>query len=107
MIDSRESASRMEMAHEARLAYWLKPYGVRIETSHFSGTFKFDTAEEAIKYIFDQFKRVQQIIDNREYGNSWVNFDCHRSWFDDHGQKVQAQYVLNVCALSSNYGLEV
>ena len=85
--------------------YWDRAYMVRIETSHFSGTFTFDTAEAAFGYLFDQFARVERIIRNREYANSWVNFDCQRSRIVTPHGTFSAEDVLLVSTLSSSQGM--
>jgi hypothetical protein len=87
--------------------YWSKPYGVRIESSHFAGTFMFDTAEAAFRYLDQQFERVQRIIEHREYGSSWVNLDLNRSKLITPQGTFQARYVLNVSELSSSNGLVI
>ena len=82
--------------------YWSRPYKVRIDTSHFSGTFCFHTAREAFDYLFQSYANVERIIRNREYGSSWVAFDCERSRIETPQGTFQAAYVLNVYELRSH-----
>lgn len=84
-------------------AYAARPFAARVETSHFSGTFRFDTEAEAIDYLHQQFAWVKRVIRNREYGNAWVNFDCQRSVLQrPDGQVIPAKYVLLADNLSSH-----
>jgi len=82
--------------------YWRRPYRARVETSHFSGTFTFDNEADAVDYLHQQFARVRRIIRNGEYGTSWVNFDCYRSYIEGPAGRVAARYVLFVDKLESH-----
>jgi hypothetical protein len=83
-------------------AYQARPFLAYVASSHFSGGFRFDTEAEAVDYLLQQFARVRRIIRNREYGPSWVNFDCYRSYLEGPGGRVAARFVLFCDKLESH-----
>lgn len=85
--------------------YASRPFAARVETSHFSGTFRFHNLADAVAYIFDQFKRVKGIVQTRAYGNDWVNFDCRRSYVDGPGFEWSARDILLIRECSTSGGI--
>lgn len=81
----------------AQEAYAARPYAARVETSHFSGTFRFHTRDGAFDYIFDQYKRFRRQVAEGTYGRDWTNFDLYRSYVvGPDGQKMCAGDILMV-----------
>jgi hypothetical protein len=56
-------------------SYANRPYAARLITSHFSGTFRFDTLSEAIEYLSKQYQEGKKTV-SRERCRS---FDAYRS----------------------------
>lgn len=56
-------------------AYAARPYAVRIQTSHFSGTSRFDTLVEAIGYLTSQYVRMKAVVK----AERCRSFDAQRS----------------------------
>lgn len=88
------------MTHDDELrasqaAYAARPFCTVISSSHYKGSWRFNTESEAVDYLFQQAALVKRIIRNREYGTSWVNFDCFRSYiaYPD-GSKIEARWFL-------------
>jgi hypothetical protein len=82
--------------------YASRPFACSVETSHFSGVFRFHTEGEAFDYLFQSFERVRKVIETRAYGNAWVGFDCRRSYVEGPQGRTPARFVLLVDELRSH-----
>lgn len=83
----------------AQAAYGARPFAVYWRNSHFSGTFRFHTAGEAIDYIFQQWASNRSVVLRERYRAT----DLHASYFEGpDGQKIPAHYVV-LCADVSSY----
>ena len=105
-IQAEAAATRARMDTATSLAYWNRRYWARIRTSHFSGTFAFDTAAEAMNYISAQYQSERARIRSGEYGSSWGAFDLYATVLMDtqEGTEVQARFILFVDRMDTNYG---
>jgi hypothetical protein len=56
---------------KAQAEYAAKPFSVYLRTDRFSGTFRFDTHAEAVRYVADQSANYHK---NRRYGR-------HSTWW--------------------------
>lgn len=87
-------------------AYAARPFAAYVNSSHFSGCFRFATAGEAIDYLLSSFKRAKAEISapdrSAKWGNSWLGWDARRSYLEINGEKIPAMYVLMHDSLSSS-----
>lgn len=82
----------------AQEAYEARPYAVRWQDSHFSGTFRFHTLDGAFDYVQSAWANVQERV--RE--NRYMASNLHRSYLETPAGRVQLRYVL-LCADVSSY----
>lgn len=83
--------------------YWSRPYRAHVSSSHFSGTFCFETYEEADAYIRSSASRVKEQIRSKVFGRAWVGFDCWRSFIESEDLgRVPAAYILFETRIASS-----
>jgi hypothetical protein len=51
----------------AQAAYAARPFAVRWIDSHYSGTFRFETYDEAFEYVQEQWANVQRRVIEERY----------------------------------------
>lgn len=81
----------------SQAAYAARPFAVRWVDSHFSGTFRFHTFDEAFQYAQDQWALVQRNVSEhrRMASNLW------RSCLETPAGRTQLAYVLLARDVSS------
>jgi hypothetical protein len=82
----------------AQEAYAARPFAVRWEDSHMSGTFRFDSFTEAFDYVQIQWARVQRRV--RE--NRHMASHLWHSYLETPEGRVPLRYVL-LCDDVSSY----
>ncbi len=80
-------------------AYAARPYAVRWRDSHFSGTFRFHTFDEAFEYVQSQWLRIcEDVANNRCRASAlWSSYIETPEW------KISLSYLLLTADVSS-YG---
>jgi hypothetical protein len=81
----------------AQANYAAKPFAVRWVTSHFSGTFRFDTFDEAFDYVQEQWVKVQKQVRNNAYHSSKL----WQSYIETPDGKMSVEYFLLAKDVSS------
>lgn len=77
--------------------YWSKQFAVRWRTSHFSGTFCFDTLAEAFAYIDTQWANIR----NRVAAEPYFASNLRDSALIADGRIIPLRYVLLADDVSS------
>lgn len=78
-------------------AYEARPYAVRWQTSHFSGTFRFHTLDGAYEYIQDQWSRITNEVAKTPQRAS----SLWSSYLETPDGKTPLDYVLLTADVSS------
>lgn len=74
----------------AQEAYEARPFAVRWVDSHFAGTFRFHTYDEAFDYIQDQWKKIRNSVATRKYRASHL----WESYLITPTERISVKYVL-------------
>jgi len=78
--------------------YAARPFAARVESSHFSGTFRFEREADAIDYLLQSFKRQKDEINSPEraakWGKSWLGWNAHGSYLERPDGKIPARFIL-------------
>lgn len=78
-------------------AYAARPWAARLETSHFGGTFRFDTEAEALDYLTGQVARLRRECKAKRNEPNWYGFDAWRSHIEGpNGYRYPAALGLQV-----------
>jgi hypothetical protein len=80
--------------------YAARPYAAYVNSSHFSGCFRFHKEADAIGYLFDSYFRKKQEIARGPH-QEWHGWDAHRSYLAGPAGKIPARFVLMADNLSS------
>lgn len=78
-------------------AYAARPFAVRWHDSHFSGTFRFHTLNDAFQYVQDQWARISKEVANHRYCAS----SLWRSYLETPQGRTPLNYVLLTHDISS------
>lgn len=80
----------------AQAAYAARPFAVRWCDSHFSGSFRFNTLDEAYGYINDQWRLIQRKCAHKSNGGSWIGSALWQSHLETPAGTVRLPYVMLV-----------
>lgn len=78
----------------AQEAYAARPFAVRWVDSHASGTFRFQTLDEAFAYAQEQWARIQKRCRQARGETSWVASCLWESFLIAPDGRVALAYVL-------------
>lgn len=85
----------------AQQAYAARPFAVRWVDSHFSGTFRFETFDEAFDYMHQQWTLIQRTVKTTRYRESHLR----QSWLETPNGRISLRWYL-LCDDVSSYGAE-
>lgn len=80
-----------------QIAYAARPFAVRWHDSHFSGTFRFHSFNEAYQYVQDMWAHIVREVAQNPYRAS----SLWRSYLETPEGKTQLTYVLLTADVSS------
>lgn len=78
----------------AQQAYAARPFSVRWRDSHFSGTFRFETLDEAYDYIQEQWARQNRACARKTQAGSWVASCLRESYLETPAGRCRLDFVL-------------